>query len=158
MLDVKIVCVGKLKEKYWTEAVNEYSKRLSAFCKFSIIELNEAHLPQDPNASQIEKALGEEAENIAAQLKRCAVYTLCIEGKPISSEQLAAELENTALSGSSSVAFVIGSSHGLHDSIKKMGKRISMSPMTFPHQLARVMLCEQIYRAFSIQARTKYHK
>lgn len=102
MLDVKIVCVGKLKEKYWTEAVNEYSKRLSAFCKFSIIELNEAHLPQDPNASQIEKALGEEAENIAAQLKRCAVYTLCIEGKPISSEQLAAELENTALSGSSS--------------------------------------------------------
>ncbi len=158
MLDVKIVCVGKLKEKYWTEAVNEYSKRLSAFCKFSIIELNEAHLPQDPNASQIEKALGEEAENIAAQLKRCAVYTLCIEGKPISSEQLAAELENTALSGSSSVAFVIGSSHGLHDSIKKMGKRISMSPMTFPHQLARVMLCEQIYRAFSIQAGTKYHK
>lgn len=158
MLDVKIVCVGKLKEKYWTEAVNEYSKRLSAFCKFSIIELNEAHLPQDPNASQIEKALGEEAENIAAQLKRCAVYTLCIEGKPISSEQLAAELENTALSGSSSVAFVIGSSHGLHESIKKMGKRISMSPMTFPHQLARVMLCEQIYRAFSIQAGTKYHK
>ena len=130
MLEVKIICVGKLKERYWREAVEEYAKRLSAFCRFSVVELNEARLPQNPGAAEIERALAEESKAIAA----------------------------AAVGGASSLAFVIGSSHGLHDSVKSSGRRISMSPMTFPHQLARVMLCEQLYRAFSINAGTKYHK
>ena len=158
MLDVKIICIGKLKEKYWRDAVAEYTKRLSAFCRFSVVELNEARVPQDPNDAQIEKALEEEAKAVIAAVGRSTAYALCIEGKMLSSEQLASELNLAAVSGSSSLAFIIGSSHGLHETVKRLGKRISMSPMTFPHQLARVMLCEQIYRAFSIQAGTKYHK
>ena len=158
MLEVKIVCIGKLKEKYWRDAVQEYAKRLSAFCRFSVIELNEARVPQDPNDAQIEKALEEEARAVIAAVGRSTAYSLCIEGTLLSSEKLASEIESAAVSGSSSLAFIIGSSHGLHGSVKRLGKRISMSPMTFPHQLARVMLCEQPYRAFSIQAGTKYHK
>ncbi len=158
MLEVKIVCIGKLKEKYWRDAVQEYTKRLSAFCRFSVVELNEARVPQDPNDAQIEKALEEEAKAVTAAVGRSTAYALCIEGKLLSSEKLAAEIESAAVSGSSSLAFIIGSSHGLHETVKCLGKRISMSPMTFPHQLARVMLCEQLYRAFSIQAGTKYHK
>lgn len=158
MLEVKLICIGKLKEKYWRDAVAEYAKRLSAFCRFSIVELNEARLPQNPSEAEIARALEEEAKAISASVGRSAVYALCIEGKMLSSEKLAAELEAAAVGGASSVVFVIGSSHGLHESAKALGKRISMSPMTFPHQLARVMLCEQIYRAFSINAGTKYHK
>lgn len=158
MLEVKIVCIGKLKEKYWRDAVQEYAKRLSAFCRFSVIELNEARVPQDPNDALIEKALEEEARAVIAAVGRSTAYSLCIEGTLLSSEKLASEIESAAVSGSSSLAFIIGSSHGLHGSVKRLGKRISMSPMTFPHQLARVMLCEQLYRAFSIQAGTKYHK
>ena len=134
MLEVKLICIGKLKEKYWRDAVQEYAKRLSAFCRFQIIELNEARLPQDPNAAEIAKALGEESKAILAAAGRSALYTLCIEGKLVSSTQLAQQIDAAAV------------------------KRISMSPMTFPHQLARVMLCEQLYRAFSINAGTKYHK
>ncbi len=158
MLDVKIICIGKLKEKYWRDAVQEYAKRLSAFCRFSVIELNEARVPQDPNDAHIEKALEEEARAVIDAVGRSTAYSLCIEGTLLSSEKLASEIESAAVSGSSSLAFIIGSSHGLHGSVKRLGKRISMSPMTFPHQLARVMLCEQLYRAFSIQAGTKYHK
>lgn len=158
MLEVKIVCIGKLKEKYWRDAVAEYAKRLSAFCRFSVIELNEARVPQDPNEAQIAKALEEEAKAVITALGRSTAYALCIEGKMLSSEKLAGEISSAAVGGASSLAFIIGSSHGLHESVKALGKRISMSPMTFPHQLARVMLCEQLYRAFSIQAGTKYHK
>lgn len=158
MLEVKIICVGKLKEIYWRDAVAEYAKRLSAFCRFSVVELNEARLPQNPNGAEIGKALAEEAKAILAAAGRSTVYTLCIEGKLFSSEKLAEELKTAAVSGASSLAFVIGSSHGLDDTVKAIGKRMSMSPMTFPHQLARVMLCEQLYRAFSINAGTKYHK
>ena len=158
MLDVKIVCIGKLKEKYWRDSVAEYTKRLSAFCRFTVVELNEARVPQDPNEAQIEKALEEEAKAVIAAVGRSTAYALCIEGKMLSSEQLASEIRLAAVNGSSSLAFIIGSSHGLHETVKRLGKRISMSPMTFPHQLARVMLCEQLYRAFSIQAGTKYHK
>ncbi|MGN0478101.1 MAG: 23S rRNA (pseudouridine(1915)-N(3))-methyltransferase RlmH [Hominenteromicrobium sp.] len=158
MLEVKIICIGKLKEKYWRDAVSEYAKRLSAFCRFSVVELNESRVPQNPNQAEIAKALAEEAKAVAAAVGHSAVYALCIEGRMLSSEQLAAELEAAAVGGASSLAFVIGSSHGLDGSVKALGKRISMSPMTFPHQLARVMLCEQLYRAFSINAGTKYHK
>ena len=142
MLEVKLICIGKLKEKYWRDAVQEYAKRLSAFCRFQIIELNEARLPKA----------------ILAAAGRSVLYTLCIEGKLVSSTQLAQQIDAAAVNGESSLAFVIGSSHGLDDSVKQGSKRISMSPMTFPHQLARVMLCEQLYRAFSINAGTKYHK
>ena len=158
MLEVKIICVGKLKERYWREAVEEYAKRLSAFCRFSVVELNEARLPQNPTAAEIDRALEEEGRAIRAAAGRSAVYALCIEGRMLSSEKLASEISTEAVGGASSLAFVIGSSHGLHESVKACGKRISMSPMTFPHQLARVMLCEQLYRAFSINAGTKYHK
>ena len=158
MLEVKIICIGKLKEKYWRDAVQEYTKRLSAFCRFSVVELSEVRVPQDPNNAQIEKVLEEEAKAVMAAVGRSTAYALCIEGKMLSSEKLASEIESEAVSGTSSLAFIIGSSHGLHESVKRLGKRISMSPMTFPHQLARVMLCEQLYRAFSIQAGTKYHK
>ena len=167
MLEVKLICIGKLKEKYWRDAVQEYAKRLSAFCRFQIIELNEARMPQDPNAAEIAKALGEESKAILAAAGRSTLYTLCIEGNPdnvvkslivVPTRELAQQIDAAAVNGESSLAFVIGSSHGLDDSVKQGSKRISMSPMTFPHQLARVMLCEQLYRAFSINAGTKYHK
>ena len=158
IMKIRILTIGKLKEKYWRDAVQEYAKRLSAFCRFQIIELSEARLPQDPNAAEIAKALGEESKAILAAAGRSALYTLCIEGKLVSSTQLAQQIDAAAVNGESSLAFVIGSSHGLDDSVKQGSKRISMSPMTFPHQLARVMLCEQLYRAFSINAGTKYHK
>ncbi len=158
MLEIRVICVGKLKETYWRDAVSEYAKRLSAFCHFSIVELHEARLPQNPNEAEIARALEEEGRSILAAVGRSVVYPLCIEGKLLSSERLAEEISAAAVGGASSLAFVIGSSHGLHESVKSRGKRISMSPMTFPHQLARVMLCEQIYRAFAINAGTKYHK
>ena len=158
MLEVKIICIGKLKEKYWRDAVQEYTKRLSAFCRFSVVELSEVRVPQDPNDAQIEKVLEEEAKAVIAAVGRSTAYALCIEGKMLSSEKLASEIESEAVSGTSSMAFIIGSSHGLHESVKRLGKRISMSPMTFPHQLARIMLLEQIYRSFRINSGGKYHK
>ena len=126
MLEVKLICIGKLKEKYWRDAVQEYAKRLSAFCRFQIIELNEARLPQDPNAAEIAKALGEESKAILVAAGRSALYTLCIEGKLVSSTQLAQQIDAAAVNGESSLAFVIGSSHGLDDSVKQGSKRISM--------------------------------
>ena len=160
MQTVKIICVGNLKEKYWRDAVNEYSKRLGAFCKFSIDEIAEYKLPNNPAEKDIEKALNEEGKIFLkhAADARCKIIPLVIEGKTYSSEGLAKMIENEAVGGESAIAFVIGSSHGLSDEVKKAGKGISMSPMTFPHQLARVMLCEQIYRAFSINNGSKYHK
>ena len=104
MLEVKLICIGKLKEKYWRDAVQEYAKRLSAFCRFQIIELNEARLPQDPNAAEIAKALGEESKAILAAAGRSALYTLCIEGKLVSSTQLAQQIDAAAVNGESSLA------------------------------------------------------
>ena len=160
MLTVNIICVGSLKESYWREAVAEYAKRLGGFCKFSVIEVDECRLPKPYSDADLSRVIRTEGERILEKIPSGSfVAAMCIEGKEVSSPQLAARLEEIALGGRSRVVFVIGGSYGLSDEVKKRADlRLSMSPMTFPHQLARVMLCEQIYRAFSINADTKYHK
>lgn len=156
MLEVRLICVGKLKEAYWRDAVQEYEKRLRPLCKFQIIELPEARLPENPSQAQIDQALEQEGKAI---LEKAAgkLISLCIEGKETDSPVLAKKLTD-AMQSPGAVTFVIGSSFGLSESVKSAGERLSMSPMTFPHQLARVMLCEQIYRGFQIVNGTKYHK
>ncbi len=159
MQDVRIICVGKLKEQYWRDACAEYSKRLSAYCRFSIIEIDEHRIPDNPSAAQIEAGLNAEGKSILSKCPNGSdIIAMCIEGKPHSSEQLAALAERSAIS-SRGMCFIIGGSFGLSDEVKAKAKvKLSMSPMTFPHQLARVMLCEQIYRAFCINNGSKYHK
>lgn len=156
MLSVKLICVGKLKESHWREAVAEYEKRLKPFCAFQIIELAECRLPDAPSDAQILSALEREGELI---LKQSAgrVVPLCIEGQGVDSPGLAVMLEE-AMRISGGISFVIGSSHGLSEAVKHAGRGISMSRMTFPHQLARVMLCEQLYRGFQILQNSRYHK
>lgn len=159
MLKTQLICVGKLKESYWRDACAEYSKRLSAFCKFSILELPEYRLPEKPSQAQIDHALEEEGKKILAAVDGYPVAALCVEGKAISSEQFASEISGICQSGSGGVSFVIGSSYGLSPSVKEASFfRLSLSSMTFPHQLARVVLCEQIYRAFQILGNGHYHK
>lgn len=156
MLEVRLICIGKLKEGYWRDAVAEYEKRLRPLCKFQIIELPEARLPENPSQSQITAALEQEGKAIMAK-SAGKIFPLCIEGKQTDSPGLAKKL-SSAMQSPGAVTFVIGSSHGLCDEVKHSGEGISMSPMTFPHQLARVMLCEQIYRGFQILNGTRYHK
>ena len=159
MLSVSLICVGTLKEKYWRDACAEYAKRLSRDCRFSIVELPEFRLPDRPTQGQIESALRQEGERILEKAGRSSIIAMCIEGKELSSQELSAYLEASAVSGISSLSFVIGGSYGLSAEVKQRAKqRLSMSPMTFPHQLARVMLCEQIYRAFQIMKDSPYHK
>ncbi len=159
-MTVNIICTGKLKEDYLRDACSEYVKRLGAFCKLNVIELKPAPLPDSPEPSQIEAALENEAERILAKAGKSGyIISLCIEGKQFSSEELSAEMEKLALNGDGTVSFIIGSSYGLSEKIKAQSKlKLSMSRMTFPHQLARVMLLEQIYRAFMISGKGKYHK
>ncbi len=160
MLSVNIICIGKIKEKYWTDAISEYRKRLSAFCKFNIIELDEEKTYNNPNAAQIDAILNAEGKRIINAIsKGSSLIAMCIEGKILSSEQLSQKLSDIALSGSSTVDFIIGGSWGLSDEVKaKSTLKLSMSKMTFPHQMARVVLTEQIYRAFEIMNNGKYHK
>ena len=160
MQKVSILCVGKLKEKFYADAVSEYVKRLSRFCKLEITELPESRLPDDPSQAEIDQALAAEASLVEAKLpKGAAIIAMCIEGKELSSTQLAEKMNSFAVSGDSSLVFLIGGSVGLSPALKqKADLRLSMSPMTFPHHLARVMLLEQIYRACQIAAGTKYHK
>ncbi|QAT49687.1 23S rRNA (pseudouridine(1915)-N(3))-methyltransferase RlmH [Caproiciproducens sp. NJN-50] len=159
MLRCNLICVGKLKEEYWKKAFQEYEKRLQPFCRFSVTELPESCLPDQPSESQISLALNLEADRILASAEGSVLIALCIEGKSVSSEQLASQLRDIALHGTSKISFVIGSSFGLSDRVKqKAFLRLSMSAMTFPHQMARVMLIEQIYRSFQIIHNGKYHK
>lgn len=160
MFDITLIAVGKLKEKFYLAAVDEYSKRLQAFCRFHLIELPETRLPEEPNSSEIAAGLAKEAELIRQKLPKGAfVCVLTPEGKLLSSEQLAQKLQEVKLCGKSSACFIIGSSFGMAPEIKQLADlRLSMSPMTFPHHLARVMVLEQLYRAESIQAGTRYHK
>ena len=155
MQKVTVLCVGKLKEKFYIDAAAEYAKRLSRFCKLELVEL-----PEDPSPAQIEAALLKEAAAIRAKLPAgAALIALCVEGELRSSEALARQMAAWAGQGVSQLVFLIGGSFGLHPSIKGSAKlRLSMSPMTFPHHLARVMVLEQIYRAYQINAGTRYHK
>ena len=160
MQKVTVLCVGKLKEKFYIDAAAEYAKRLSRFCKLELVELPEERLPEDPSPAQIEAALLKEAAAIRAKLPAgAALIALCVEGELRSSEALARQMATWAGQGVSQLVFLIGGSFGLHPSIKGSAKlRLSMSPMTFPHHLARVMVLEQIYRAYQINAGTRYHK
>ena len=138
----------------------EYEKRLKALCKINITELSPVRLSQNPSEGEIKKALDSEAALIKSKIPSGAyVFSMCIEGRQMSSVDFSEKISATALSGKSNIAFIIGSSFGLSDEIKKMSDfKFSMSEMTFPHQLARVMLCEQIYRGFQISTGGKYHK
>ena len=160
MQKVTILCVGKLKEKFYMDAAAEYAKRLSRYCKLELVELPEERLPEEPSPAQIEAALLKEAAAIRAKLPSgAALVALCVEGELRSSEALAWQMAAWASQGVGQLVFLIGGSFGLHPSIKEAAKlRLSMSPMTFPHHLARVMVLEQIYRAYQINAGTRYHK
>lgn len=160
MLNITLLCVGKLKEAYWRDACAEYEKRLGAFCRFKLVEVAEERLPENPSAAQISATIEAEGKRLLDQMpKDCAVIPLCIEGKELDSPSLSARIQKLAVEGTSHIAFVIGGSWGLSDAVKNRAVlRLSMSPMTFPHQLARVMVLEQVYRAFQIASGGKYHK
>ena len=160
MQRVTVLCVGKLKEKFYLEAAAEYVKRLQRFCKLELVELPESRLPESPSPAEVQRALAAEAAAIRERLpKGGAVIALCIEGKPCSSVELSRRMEELAVAGKTQLTFLIGGSVGLDESLKRqVDWRLSMSPMTFPHHLARIILLEQIYRAYQISAGTKYHK
>ena len=160
MLSVVLVCVGKLKEQFYVDAAAEYAKRLSAYCKLDIVELPEQKLPKKPTPGQIETALDKEANAIRAKIPPSSrIVALCVEGRLRSSEELVRMLPSSGYSIYKHLVFIVGGSYGLHPSVKADAQfQLSMSPMTFPHHLARVMLLEQLYRAFKIQEGSDYHK
>ena len=160
MFRITLLTVGKLKEKFYLAAAEEYQKRLKSYCDFSLVELPETRLPDDPSAAQIAAGLSKEAELIVQKLPKGAWFcVLTPEGTELSSERLAQKLEEGKLSGRGAAGFLIGSSFGIAPEIKKQADfRLSFGPMTFPHHLMRVMALEQLYRAQTILAGTKYHK
>ena len=159
-MNVKIVCIGKLKEKYWTDAVAEYSKRIKRFSNLEIVELKESLLPANASLKDEEKVKDDEAKEILKVLKKDEyVITLEIKGKPLSSEEMAAKMADLALEGHPDIAFVIGGSLGLGAEVSRRANyKLSFSKMTFPHQMMRVILLEQIYRCFKINNNEAYHK
>ncbi len=159
MIRLTLIAVGNLKESYLREALAEYKKRLSAFCKPEIVQLKEYKLPDNPSEGEIRIALEEEADRILAAIPtRAYKIALCIEGKQFSSEALAERLSGV-LSETGELALIIGSSHGLSNRVKKAADlRLSISELTFPHQLMRVLCLEILYRSFSILKGTRYHK
>lgn len=160
MLNITLICVGKMKEKFYIEAAAEYVKRLGSYCRLELVELPEQRLPQDPTPGEISAALEKEAAAILARVPDSAsLVPLCVEGKLYSSEELADLVGRWEQSSSKRLVFVIGGSYGLHPLVKQRAwVKLSMSPMTFPHHLARVMLLEQIYRACKIREGSSYHK
>lgn len=159
MISVNVICVGKLKEQYLRDGCAEYIKRLSAFSKVNVIEVAEERCGDDPSDSEIKTVIEKEGSRIAAKIpKGSFVIPLCIEGKEFSSPEFSAQLEKLSLEHSS-VTFIIGGSFGISDEVKALGKiKLSFGKMTLPHQLARMVLLEQVYRAFSISNNSKYHK
>lgn len=160
MFEITLITIGKLKEKFYISAAVEYTKRLGAYCRFQLLELPEVRLPDTPSPSEIQNGLEREADHILTKIPKGAWFcVLTPEGKMLSSEALADKLRDVKVSGKSSACFLIGSSFGMAQRIKdKADFRLSMSPMTFPHHLARIMVLEQLYRAEAIQAGSKYHK
>lgn len=160
MFNITLICMGKLKEKFYLTAAQEYAKRLGGYCEFHLIELPEYRLPEDPSPAEITNGLDKEAELILQKIPKGAWFCIFTpEGKTLSSEAFADKLKEIKLCGKSSACFLIGSSFGIAPQIKqKADFKLSMGPMTFPHHLARIMVLEQLYRAEAIQAGSKYHK
>ena len=160
MLNIKIICVGKLKERFYLDAAAEYQKRLGSLCRLEVEELPEARLSAEPTEAELETALHREAESVLLRIPSGAVtVALCIEGRTVDSVGFSQFLNMCAVKGKSRICFIIGGSMGLHREVKeKADLQLSFSPMTFPHHLVRIMLLEQIYRAFQIQLGSKYHK
>ena len=160
MFDITLIAMGKLKEKFYLAASEEYRKRLKGYCNFNLVELPEHRLPEDPSPAEIAAGLDKEAELILSRIPKGAWF--CVfspEGKTLSSEAFAEKLRQFKLSGKGSACFLIGSSFGMAPRVKERADfKLSMGPMTFPHHLARVMVLEQLYRAEAIQAGSKYHK
>ena len=152
--------MGKLKEKFYISAAQEYTKRLSGYCHFTLVELPESRLPENPSPAEIAAGLEKEAETILARIPKSSWFCVFTpEGKELSSEKFAEKMKDVKLSGKSSAIFLIGSSFGMAPKVKERADfRLSMGPMTFPHHLARIMVLEQLYRAEAIQAGSKYHK
>ena len=159
MLKVKLITVGTLKEDYLRAAAAEYEKRLGAFCRFELIQLKEERLSDAPSQNEIKAALEREAVRITEQIPSSAFcVSLCVEGKQLSSEELAERIDAISME-KSEICFAIGSSYGLADSVKQRSDmRLSVSKLTFPHQLMRVILLEAVYRGMNIIKGTKYHK
>ncbi|MBQ4233760.1 MAG: 23S rRNA (pseudouridine(1915)-N(3))-methyltransferase RlmH [Firmicutes bacterium] len=161
-MNIEIICTGKLKERYWQDAAAEYSKRLSRFCKLAVTELPESRLPDKAGPAEEQQVIENESRAVLKKLEsmpQSFVIALAVNGKPLSSEQLAEKIGELGLSGKSRVVFVIGGSLGLSEELlRACDMRLSFSAMTFPHQMMRVILLEQIYRAFKINAGESYHK
>lgn len=159
-MKITIIAVGKIKEKFYRDAIDEYAKRLSKYCKFEIVEVADEKTPDKCSETEEQLILSKEAEKILKHVRQdMFVYALAIKGKKLDSVSFANEINQLGLSGKSSIAFVIGGSLGLHASVlNRADKHLSFSDMTFPHQLMRVILSEQIYRCFRIIANEPYHK
>lgn len=159
-MNINVICVGKLKERYWTEAVAEYSKRLSRYCRIRIVELKEERLPDHASKAEEENVKNAEGESILRSLSPDSyVIALDIKGKQLSSEQLSKKIDDLTVEGRSSIDLIIGGSLGLSDEVRNRADfKLSFSPMTFPHQMMRVILLEQIYRCFKISRNEPYHK
>lgn len=160
MLSINIVCVGKIKEKYWVDAINEYSKRLSRYCKLTVTAVQDEKTPDDAPPALEQQIKKKEADRILKSVpEHSVVIALAIDGKKHSSESFADFIQKQQVSGNSSITFIIGGSLGLHaDVLNRAELCISFSDMTFPHQMMRVILLEQIYRAYRIISGEPYHK
>ena len=160
MFEITLITMGKLKEKFYISAAQEYAKRLGGYCRFTLLELPESRLPENPSPAEIAAGLEKEAEAILPRVTKASWFCVFTpEGRELSSENFARKLKEVKLSGKSSAVFLIGSSFGMAPRVKERADfRLSMGPMTFPHHLARIMVLEQLYRAEAIQAGSKYHK
>lgn len=160
MFEITLIAMGKLKEKFYLSAASEYAKRLSGYCRFSLVELPEYRLPENPSTGEIQAGLEKEADVILSKIPKNTWFCVFTpEGAMLSSEALAKKMSDVKNSGKSGACFLIGSSFGMAQRVKDRADfRLSMSPMTFPHHLARIMVLEQLYRSEAIQAGSKYHK
>lgn len=160
MVSVTLIAVGKIKEKYLREALDEYAKRLSAYCKFEVVEVKDEKTPDSPSTREKQLVLEKEGERISAKIPQgAAVVSLCVEGKQMTSKRFAQLISGYSIRGISKIAFIIGGSFGLDEKIKALSDvRLSFSEMTFPHMLMRVILAEQLYRGFTITEGKTYHK